>query len=203
MLRRAQIAGLLLAAVALPALAADFIVNGNVQVNGVEGLPGNLTVTGTSNLNNTMIGQAGTSSSSLSIEGIVLMPTDPPSGTPSCNGTQNGQFGQIGTAPWPNPSNSNETDLMLYFCGWKKVGSTVQAQRYFLNASLQWVNGTPIVVPSWYPGAGQRLVAEPSSLALAGADNAALATRVATLEKQLAALKAITCREHAAEAACQ
>src|SRR5215472_10152121 len=60
MLRHAQIAGLLLAVVALPALAADFVVKGNVNVAGQEGAPGTLNVTGDTTMDGALtIGQSG------------------------------------------------------------------------------------------------------------------------------------------------
>ncbi|MBV8536184.1 MAG: hypothetical protein JO128_11365 [Alphaproteobacteria bacterium] len=173
MLRRAHIAGLLLAAIALPALAADFIVNGNVNVAGQQGAPGNLTVSGT-----------------------VNFPTQPGPDTPICNLST---LGQVGVGFWQKAG--NERDVMLYYCGLKLVvqnGHEVQyPQRYFLNASM---NAQGNIYPSWWPdnsASGQ------AARGQSGADTAALAARVATLEKQLAALKAVTCRDHASEAACR
>jgi hypothetical protein len=253
MLRRAYLTGLLLAAATLPALAADFVVKGNVNVAGQEGAPGTLTVTGDTTMDGALtIGQAGQSGTKaplavngpasisdslyvgdgatilgpthfapplprarrtrgkgaeptlMDIEGTVRLetgdlnvstgsihvPTVPEGGDPACNGGNT--FGEIGTGIWQNTSNPNETDLMLYFCGWKRIvqngNVTVLAQRYLLSAD-------------WWPESSTGQAAPRQSGA--GADTAALATRVATLEKQLAALKAITCRDHASEAACQ
>lgn len=199
MLRRAYIVGLLAAAVAMPALAADLVINGNVKVNGDSGVPGNLTVTGASSLANTTVGEPGSSSSMLTVEGVIALPQKPGPDLPICNLNT---LGLIGTGFWQR--SGNERDVMLYYCGLKLVvqnGKEVAyPQRYFLNASMDQ-NGKNW--PSWWPGSPPQAAAARTAPGQAGADTAALAARVATLETQLAALKAVTCRDHAAEAACR
>ena len=157
MLRRAHIVGLLLAAVAVPALAADFIVNGNVKVGNPD--------TG--------------STGSLTVNGIIMLPKDPAAGTPACNPNT---FGQVGTGLYPYWS-STEQDAVLWFCGVKHVNGQLLAQRYVLGMDF-WPES-------------------PAPLPAVARSDAALAARVATLEKQVTALKAMACRGHESEAACK
>ena len=175
MLRRAHIAGLILAAVALPALAADFVVNGNVNVAGQEGAPGILTVNGKIVFPSTLS----------SANPLFVFPV-PGYDVPICNTVS---IGQMGVGLYPMYS-KEEYDAVLWFCGVVRKGGQDTPQRW-------------IIPMQYWPETGSKQRASSPRATEARADTAALAARVATLEKQLAALKAVACRDHAAEAACR